>query len=111
MTNLKNEAFELLGKLHSENRLTYQEYNTLFDGLDDIETLKDRDKKLEDLWERFADVPINPETGNIEDDFAGWKSGTNREEIWHWFDERHSKGIVYLLLEYNIDRTDKDEDD
>lgn len=27
----------------------------------------------------------------------GWGPGVGREEIWHWFDERHSKGVVYLL--------------
>ena len=27
----------------------------------------------------------------------GWGPGIHREEIWHWFDERHSKGVAYLL--------------
>lgn len=24
-------------------------------------------------------------------------AGTHREDIWHWFDERHSKGVTYLM--------------
>lgn len=24
-------------------------------------------------------------------------AGTDREEIWHWFDEMHPKGVAYLL--------------
>ena len=27
----------------------------------------------------------------------GWGVGIHREEIWHWFDVRHSKGVAYLL--------------
>ena len=53
--------------------------------------------KLEQLWGEFADVPMNPETEEMEEPFLHFPVGTNREEIWHWFDERHSKGVVYLL--------------
>lgn len=54
------------------------------------------DEKLEYLWKRFGDIPINDD-GCILDDFLGFESGTHREEIWHWFDERHSKGVAYLM--------------
>lgn len=107
MSYLKSEALELLGKLNSENRLTYQEYDTLFEGLDEIETLRDRDELLEDLWEKFGDIPMNEETECIEEQFLGWGPGIEREEIWHWFDKRHSKGIAYLLYGDGIDRTDQ----
>ena len=40
---------------------------------------------------------MDPETECIEERFLNWAPGTNREDIWHWFDERYSKGIVYLL--------------
>ena len=40
---------------------------------------------------------MNPETECIEEPFMGWGAGIHREEIWHWFDQRHSKGVVYLL--------------
>ncbi len=56
-----------------------------------------RDRELEELWEGFADVPMDPETEEMEEPFLHFPAGTNREEIWHWFDERHSKGVVYLL--------------
>ncbi len=35
----------------------------------------------------------------------GWDAGIHREEIWHWFDVRHSKGVAYLLYHININRT------
>lgn len=62
-----------------------------------MDTLQTRDAKLEQLWGEFADVPMNPETEEMEKPFLHFPAGTNREEIWHWFDERHSKGVVYLL--------------
>lgn len=60
----------------------------------------ERDRTLERLWEQFEDIPMNPETECIEEQFLGWWPGTKREEIWHWFDEQHSKGVAYLLYEY-----------
>lgn len=60
-------------------------------------TLRDRDAKLELLWDKFADVPMNPETECIDEPFLGFPAGTHREDIWHWFDERHSRGVAYLL--------------
>ncbi len=57
----------------------------------------EKDKWLKDMWKEFADVPVNPETECIEEDWGDWKAGTFREEIWHWFDEHYSKGVVYLM--------------
>lgn len=54
------------------------------------------DKKLEKMWEDFADIPIN-ENDEIELDFHQFKKGTNRFEIWDWFGKNHSKGLAYLL--------------
>ena len=97
MSECKKQAIEVIDQLHSESRLEYPDYCTIHDGLDEIDTLRDRDEVLEELWAQFADIPMNPETECIEAPFMGWGVGISREEIWHWFDERHSKGVVYLL--------------
>ncbi len=55
-----------------------------------------KDIRLEELWRQFGDVPMNPETECIEEDFLHFPVGTNRMEIWHWFDEQHSIGVAYL---------------
>ncbi len=55
------------------------------------------DAELEKLWAEFADVPMNPETECMEAPFLGFPAGTPREDIWHWFDERYSKGVASLL--------------
>lgn len=70
-------------------------------------TLAYRDAQLEELWAQFGDVPMDPDTEQIEGDFLHFPHGTDREEIWHWFDERHSKGVAYLLYRDGFDRTDE----
>lgn len=63
----------------------------------EMQTLAERDAALEKLWEEFGDVPMNPETECMEAPFLDFPAGTFREDIWHWFDERHSKGVAYLM--------------
>lgn len=63
-----------------------------------------RDAALEDAWDDFADVPMDPETECIEEPFLFFKAGTRREEIWHWFDEHHSKGAYWLLYERGMSK-------
>jgi len=105
MNEAKRAAIEVLDELHSQ--IDYSAYCVIHDGITDIETLRDRDDQLEELWGQFADVPINPDTECIEDEFLGWGAGIHREEIWHWFDRRHSKGVAHLLYNDGIDRVDQ----
>ena len=52
---------------------------------------------VQQLWDEFGDVPLNPNTQCIEIEWMGFPSGTHREEIWHWFE--NSFGVrVYDLL-------------
>lgn len=103
MNEVKNAAINVLNELYCI--IDYTTYRTIHDGLTDIETLRDRDEELEELWAQFGDVPMNPETECIEEPFMGWGAGVHREEIWHWFDRRHSKGVAYLLYGDGFDRT------
>lgn len=57
------------------------------------------DNEIERLWEELTDVPIN-EDECLDVDWQGWSKGTHREEIWHWFDEHHSRGVAWLMYEY-----------
>ena len=63
----------------------------------EMPTLAERDAALEKLWAELEDVPMNPETECLETPFLNFPVGTFREDIWHWFDERHSKGVAYLM--------------
>lgn len=55
------------------------------------------DNVLEYLWEKFGDVLIDDDEC-ILDDFIGFEYGTHREEVWHWFDAHHSKGVSFLMF-------------
>lgn len=106
-TVLKGKAFDTAYELYNRDAISSSDYEAIRDGLEEIETLRDRDTALEEMWRQFADVPMNPETECIEEEFFGWGPGVSRDEIWHWFDRRHSKGVAYLLYGDGIDRTDQ----
>ena len=95
MNEVKRQATVTMDEQHQT--IPYCSYCAVMDGLQEIETLRDRDEELEKLWAEFGDVPMNPETECIEAPFMGWGVGIHREEIWSWFDQRYSKGIAYLL--------------
>lgn len=61
------------------------------------------DRELEKLWEELEDVLFVENdilSLVLESPWNGFDAGTDRESIWHWFDERHSKGVGWLLNEY-----------
>lgn len=68
-------------------------------------TLAERDKQLEELWNLFLQVPVDPDTGVLEEDFGFFPHGTKRDEVLTWFTERHSKGVSHLLISDGVDRT------
>lgn len=58
------------------------------------------DWSLEEMWKELGDVPFEegPDGGlYLEADWRGFPAGTEREDIWHWFDERYSGGVHALL--------------
>lgn len=59
------------------------------------------DATLERRWKELADVPFDdhgPESDmKLAEDWWCFEKGTEREDIWHWFDERHSKGVAFLM--------------
>lgn len=61
------------------------------------------DVQLEQLWKDFGDVPIDYDhpdypDGFIENDWFVFEAGTERMEIWHWFDEHYSGGVYKLMF-------------
>ena len=56
-------------------------------------------KELESLWELFGDVPIN-DNDEIEEDFMFWDAGTDRFDIWKWFDEKYPGGVAALAYNF-----------
>ena len=97
VTKRNKAVLEKIEKLHSDGVLRHADYFSLCEMLDGVETLDERDAMLEKLWEEFGDIPMDDETECMEAPFLDFPAGTYREGIWHWFDERHSKGVPYLL--------------
>ena len=56
--------------------------------------------ELQELWQLFGDIPID-DSDDILEDFLGFGVGTNRFDIWHWFDERYPGGVHTLLEKYS----------
>lgn len=71
-----------------------------------IKTIEEQDKILEELWADFGDIPMDPDTECMEEEFLGFPAGTHREDVWRWFDARYSKGVANLLMQDGVDRTD-----
>jgi hypothetical protein len=51
------------------------------------------DEVLEAMWKEF-DTPLMEDSDDIDEDFYIWPKGTSRFEVWHWFDDNHSKGLA-----------------
>lgn len=56
-----------------------------------------RYKEAEALWKEFGDVAIDSKE-NITEDWHGFKKGTNRYEIWTWFEEQFNLSVAIDLM-------------
>lgn len=56
---------------------------------------KKSDKELRQLWRDFGDTPIDDDDC-IEEGFLDFETGTDRFEVWHWFDDEYSHGVARL---------------
>lgn len=66
-------------------------------------TTAERDAFLEKLWKRLGDIPVDNEECikedlKLDDGTILFDSGTHREDVWLWFDQRYSKGVSALMF-------------
>ena len=64
------------------------------------------DKSLEQKWLELADVPFDEDDKGrliLSEDWWNFPAGTEREDIWQYFDKHHSKGVHWLLYDFNGD--------
>ena len=54
-------------------------------------------RNIKELWEMFSDIMVN-EDDEIETEFLGFPAGTDKMEIWHWFDEGCPNGLAIDLM-------------
>ena len=72
MNEVKRQATETMDELHQT--IPYCSYCAVMDGLQEIETLRDRDEELEKLWAEFGDVS-RPHSWGGGSVFTGRKYG------------------------------------
>lgn len=62
--------------------------------------VEEMDRYLQHVWNELSDIPFD-ETEDTDLVLAipwwGFEKGTDREDIWHFFDQWHSRGVAYLL--------------
>lgn len=49
------------------------------------------------LWKKLGDVPVNDD-GELEETFLHFPSGTDREEIWSWFEDELDASVHDLMF-------------
>lgn len=54
-------------------------------------------EELQVLWDELGDIPVN-NNDEIEKDFLDFPAGTDKFEIWHWFDDQCPNGLVRDLM-------------
>ena len=54
-------------------------------------------EELRGLWEKFGDVPVDNED-RIERGFMGFRKGTDRFDVWYWFDDQCPHGLVEDII-------------
>ena len=61
-------------------------------------------ESLEAFWNDLGDIPVDDD-GIIQEPFLWWPKGTNREDIWHWFDEKYPGGVIKLFEKEETEET------
>lgn len=74
---------------------------------EDLKTIKSRGMEecfadwketyVKDLWEEFGEIPMNPETEEIEEPWKHFLPGTHREDIWYWFEDQFGISVAELM--------------
>ena len=64
-----------------------------------VKTYMDTDDLIQDLWKCFSNVLFDDGEKDLVlgQDWFIFEKGTEREDIWQWFDSHYSKGVVSLL--------------
>lgn len=67
-----------------------------------MKKISDISKIMKSYLENYYSRDIKEDSElHIEENYLDFEEGTSREDIWHWFDEKHSKGVYFLLYKYD----------
>mgnify|MGYP005991662643 FL=1 len=65
--------------------------------LPQLPELKTSNMQAKKLWTQLSNIPTNDE-GEIEESFQHFEAGTDREEIWGWFEEEFDLSVAVDLM-------------
>ena len=54
------------------------------------------DKNIEILWIEFQSISID-RNGNLRAAWYAFPKGTNKNDVYDWFNRNYSKGLTYLM--------------
>lgn len=57
-----------------------------------------RAEYIKNLWLEFGDIPMDPCTECIDEEWNGFAAGTHREEIWEWFEDVYGISVAKDLM-------------
>ena len=63
----------------------------------DMYEIADNLERAKRYWAKLGEVPVN-EDGEIEEPFMHFIEGTDREEIWGWFEETFKVSVAKDLM-------------
>ena len=64
------------------------------------------DKNIEASWKEFQNVPVD-RNGNLKAAWYAFPKGTNKNDVYGWFNRHHSKGLAYLMEEVKNNEKNK----
>lgn len=86
--------------------MTYEEYTTSsHDYEHDYNEPQMGKSTIEALWQEFGNCCID-DNDRIDSPWCGWEAGTDRFEIWHWFDAQYAQWGGVHALAYPGERVD-----
>ena len=56
------------------------------------------DASVEKSWEEFKTVPLD-RNGCLKKSWCAFPKGTNKNDVYGWFNRHHSRGLSYLMEE------------
>lgn len=73
--------------------------------LDKFQSIKWYDPSIRQAWAALEDVPVNGDTECLEQDFLWFPVGTDKADIWGWFNRNYSRGIRALWEDDSDEQT------
>ena len=53
---------------------------------------------IRELWQQLGDIPLEYNSDNIDVEWHHFPKGTNRFDIWHWFEDTFNISVAIDLM-------------